>query len=198
MRMTCTPGSQWKYSSHGYNLLGAVIERASGKPFLDTLEASVFDPLGMQATEADRLDAIVPGRGRYYVRRNGTLHNEPEVDNSYKWPSGGLLSTTDDLVRFGLAHLEDRHVSAAMRDLLWTEQTALDGAKTGYGIGWRIVLDPEGNRWIGHGGGSIGGTTQLWLFPENGLVIAMAANLTDLDYGDILPRLRALFLESPR
>ncbi len=67
------------------------------------------------------------------------------------------------------------------------------GEGTGYGIGWRIVLDDEGNRWIGHGGGSIGGTTQLWLFPDTGLIIAMASNLTELDYEDVLPKLRTLF-----
>ena len=59
-----------------------------------------------------------------------------------------------------------------MRELIWTEQVTLTGQPTGYGLGFRIVVDDEGTRWIGHGGGSIGGTTQFWLFPESGLVIA--------------------------
>ncbi len=189
------PGERWQYSSYGYNLLSAVIERAAGKPFLDYMSESVFARLQMRATVPDRLAELVPHRGRYYVRRDGHLYNEPEVDNSYKWASGGFLSTTDDLVRFGLAHMDPAVVSPAMTSLLWSEQNTLAGEGTGYGIGWRIVLDGEGNRWIGHGGGSIGGTTNLWLFPEHGLVIAMASNLSELDYADILPRLRTLFLE---
>jgi serine beta-lactamase-like protein LACTB len=193
--LIAVPGTEWKYSSYGYNLLSAAIEGASGKPFLDYMADSVFLPLDMAATEPDRIDAVVRNRGRYYVRRDGQLFNEPEVDNSSKWASGGLLSTTDDLARFGLAHFDEGLVSPVMRSLLWTEQKTSDGVATGYGIGWRIVVDAEGNRWIGHGGGSIGGTSQFWLFPDDRLVIAMAANLTELDYGDILPRLRKLFSE---
>lgn len=195
--LIAAPGAEWNYSSYGYNLLSAVIERAANKPFLDYMAESVFVPLGMTATVPDRLDEVVPRRGRYYVRRDGKLYNEPEVDNSYKWASGGILSTTDDLARFGLAHMNDRLVAPDMRTLLWTEQKTAAGVGSGYGIGWRIVEDDEGNRWIGHGGGSVGGTTQFWLFPQSRLVIAMASNLTELDYGDILLRLRKLFLERP-
>jgi serine beta-lactamase-like protein LACTB, mitochondrial len=193
--LVITPGEKWSYSSYGYNLLSAVIEQAADKPFLDVMAESVFTPLGMTATGPDRIDEIMPNRGRYYVRRGGRLYNEPEVDNSYKWASGGLLSTTDDLARFGLAHMNDRQVTPEMRTLLWTEQKTVAGTGTGYGIGWRIVVDAEGNRWVGHGGGSIGGTSQLWLFPEHHLVIATASNQSELDYGDLLSRLRKLFVE---
>ncbi|MBD8524608.1 serine hydrolase domain-containing protein [Pseudomarimonas arenosa] len=195
--LVAVPGEQWNYSSYGYNLLSAVIESASGKPFLTYMEEAILAPIGMRDTVPDHIDRIIPGRGRYYVRRGGVVHNEPEVDNSNKWASGGFLSTTDDLARFGLAHFDDRHVSAYMRNLLWTEQRTADGAGSGYGLGWRIVSDADENRWIGHGGGSIGGTSQFWLFPGDQLVIASAANLTELDYGTLLPQLRELFISVP-
>lgn len=194
--LIAVPGAEWKYSSYGYNLLSAVIESAAGEPFLAHLSASVLAPLGMTSTVPDQLEAIVPHRGRYYLRRDGALYNEPEVDNSNKWASGGLLSTTDDLVRFGLAHFDDRLVTKEMRQLLWTEQETTAGTGTGYGIGWRIVVDETGLTWLGHGGGSIGGTTQFWLFPDSRLVIAAVGNLTDLDYSDLIPQLRAAFVES--
>lgn len=199
------PGEAWKYSSYGYNLLSAVIEQAAGKPFLDYMAGSIFVPLGMTATVPDHINELVPNRGRYYVRKDGKIYNEPEVDNSYKWASGGFLSTTDDLVRFGLAHLGSQRVTPAMRSLLWTEQKTTAGKGTGYGMGWRILVDKDwnivpgekGDKWIGHGGGSIGGTTQFWLLPDRGLVIAIASNLTELDFGDLLPRLGKIFIEHP-
>lgn len=191
--LVAVPGAEWNYSSYGYNLLSAVIEVGAGQPFLDYLDATVFGPLGMTATGPDHVDQLVPNRGRYYLRRDGKILNEPPVDNSNKWASGGLLSTTDDLARFGLAHFDDRWISPEVRQLLWTEQATTTGVATGYGIGWRIVVDAEGQRWLGHGGGAIGGTSQFWLFPEDRLVIAMASNLTELDYGDLLARLRKLF-----
>jgi serine beta-lactamase-like protein LACTB len=193
--LIAVPGAEWKYSSYGYNLLSAVIESAAGEPFLAYLSESVLLPVGMTSTVPDRLESIVPHRGRYYLRRDGSLYNEPEVDNSNKWASGGLLSTTDDLVRFGLAHFDDRLVTEEMRQLLWTELKTTAGTGTGYGIGWRIVVDEAGHTWLGHGGGSIGGTTQFWLFPDNQLVIAAVGNLTDLDYSDLIPRLRTNFVE---
>jgi CubicO group peptidase (beta-lactamase class C family) len=189
------PGEKWHYSSYGYNLLSAAIEQAAGEPFLDYMSDTVFKPLGMTQTVPDQLAEVVSNRGRYYFRRDGKYYNEPEVDNSYKWASGGILSTTDDLVRFGLAHMDPTRVSPASLSLLWTEQKTTSGEATGYGIGWRIAVDADGNRWIGHGGGSTGGTSQLWVFPEHGLVIAMASNLTELNYADVLPRLGKLFIE---
>ncbi|MFZ2236318.1 MAG: serine hydrolase domain-containing protein [Dokdonella sp.] len=191
------PGEKWSYSSYGYNLLSAVIEHGAGKPFLDYLSESVFVPLGMTSTVPDVLKDVVPNRGRYYFRKDGTFYNEPEVDNSYKWASGGILSTSDDLVRFGLAHMNDDLVTPAMRSLLWTEQKTTSGEGVGYGIGWRIVVDDDGVRTIGHGGGSIGGSTQLWLYPKDSLVIAMISNLTELDYADVLPKLRTLVMKCP-
>ena len=191
------PGQEWNYSSYGYNLLSAVIERGAGKPFLDYLAESVFIPLGMTSTVPDVLKDVVPNRGRYYFRKDGKFYNEPEVDNSYKWASGGFLSTSDDLARFGLAQMNDQLVTPAMRSLLWTEQKTSSGEGVGYGIGWRIVVDDDGVRAIGHGGGSIGGSTQLWLYPKDSLVIAMISNLTELDYADVLPTLRTLVMKCP-
>jgi len=192
--LIATPGAAWNYSSYGFNLLSAAIEHAADKSFVDYMATAVFAPLGMTRTFPDHLEAILPGRGRYYLRRDGALFNEPEVDNSYKWASGGFLSTTDDVVRFGLAHFDDQRVTRSQRELLWTEQRTSAGEPTGYGIGWRVLVDADGVTWVGHGGGSIGGTSQLWLFPQDQLVIAMASNMTELDYADVLPRLRKLFV----
>ena len=63
--------------------------------------------------------------------------------------------------------------------LLWTSQKTRDGEETGYGIGWRVGQDTKGRRVVGHGGGSVGGTTRLSIYPERGLVIALISNMSD-------------------
>lgn len=189
------PGEKWSYTSYGFNLLSAVIEKASDTDFLTYMSENVFNPLGMHSTVADKLNNIIPNRGRYYYLKDGQYFNEKEVDNSYKWASGGYLSTTNDLVRFGLAHFNNDHLSQQTISKLWTEQKTNSGQGTEYGMGWRIVNDAEGNLWIGHGGGSIGGTSQLWLFPEQKVVIAVTSNLTQLNYHDLLPKLREVFIQ---
>ena len=191
--LTHKPNAQWTYTSYGFNLLSAAIEQAADTNYLEFMATEVFLPLGMQQTVADHLDEIIPHRSRYYFRRDNKFINEPEVDNSYKWASGGFLSTSEDLARFGLAHLNPQHLKKTTIDLLWTPQKTTAGISTKYGLGWRIFKGDEDQLWIGHGGGSIGGTTQFWLFPEHGLVIAAISNLTDLNYGTLIPELQKIF-----
>ncbi|MBE9549847.1 MAG: beta-lactamase family protein [Proteobacteria bacterium] len=189
------PGEKWLYTSYGYNLLSAAIEKASGKNFLDYMSETVFLPLGMTQTGPDHLQQIIPHRGRYYLQSENSYSNEPEVDNSYKWASGGFLSTSDDLVRFGLAHLNNRQLKQNTINILWTPQKTTAGESTEYGIGWRVFSDNEGQKWVGHGGGSIGGTTQFWLYPEHGLVIAAISNLSDMKYAKLIPDLNKLLIQ---
>jgi CubicO group peptidase (beta-lactamase class C family) len=51
------PGSQWTYNNNGINLLGRIIEVASGKPFADFMEERLFEPLGMTNTTFYPTDA---------------------------------------------------------------------------------------------------------------------------------------------
>lgn len=171
------PGTSYGYSSFGYNLLGAVIEGASGMPYLQFMRERVFLPLGMTATVADFVDSIIPGRASFYTGGGKTpLQNAPYVDNSYKWPSGGFLSTTDDLARFGQAMLEGKLLSPGMRAMMWTPMTTRDGKETGYALGWGVGTDSDGRRRISHTGGSMGAVSMLALYPDQRLVVAIIDN----------------------
>ena len=78
---------------------------------------------------------------------------------------------------------------------MWTEQKTMQGESTEYGLGWRIVNDEQGILWVGHGGGSIGGTAQFWLFPAQQYVITSASNQTELNYGRLLLDIRNCFFD---
>jgi len=189
------PGTRYEYSSYGWNLLSAVVEGASGEDFLGYMDENVFRPLGMTSTTADQVRPIILHRSRYYDRDSLlTFVNSPWVDNSYKWAGGGFLSTADDLVRFGFAHLDPTTVSKETVAMLWESQTTSDGAKTNYGIGWDSGVDDNGRRWAGHTGGSIGGSTFFRIYPDQGLVIAIIANATDVHYQGLQFRIAELFL----
>jgi CubicO group peptidase (beta-lactamase class C family) len=175
------PGTRYSYSSYGWNLLSAVIEGAGDEGFLEQMQRRVFEPLGLLDTTPDQNEMIVAGRVRPYVRgADGKFRNAPYVDNSYKWAGGGFLSTAGDLVRFGLAHLEPGFLEAETLDEWFTSQRTADEEETGYGIGW-TVGEQAGSRTVGHGGGSVGGTTALRVYRDQGLVIAMVTNLSSGD-----------------
>jgi len=138
------PGERFLYSSYGYNLVSAVLEGASGQGYLEYMAANVFRPLGMTKTVPDLLARIIPGRGRYYFRQGDDLLNTPEVDNSYKWASRGVLGTADDLVRFGLAQLEENPVTDIVHEVFWVKQVTNDGEETNFGLGWIFKTDETG------------------------------------------------------
>jgi CubicO group peptidase (beta-lactamase class C family) len=117
------------------------------------------------------------------------------VDNSYKWAGGGFVSTAHDLVRFGSAHLQAKALTRQTLDLFWTPQKTNDGVKTSYGIGWFLGEDDDGRSWVGHGGGSVGGTTYFRMYPEEEFVLVIIANMSRLDYAEFPSELVQLFLK---
>ncbi len=189
------PGVRFSYSSYGWNLVSAVVEGASGTPFLPFMDSVVFRPLGMRHTTAGHTDSIVPHRTRFYVRgENGRVFNAPHVDNSYKWAGGGFLSTPEDLLRFASAHYEPGYLGAETLELLFTSQRLRNGEETGYALGWRTGRNELGQEVVGHSGGSVGGTTILTLNRDTGLIVAVVANLSSAPVDAALAaRLEALF-----
>ena len=191
------PGTRYSYSSHGYNLLSAALETAAGEPFLALMRRLVFEPAGMRETSADEPTALVPGRGRFYTRgADGAVENALWVDNSYKWASGGFVSTPEDLVRFAGALAEGRLVRPETRDLLWTPQATRDGKSTGYGLGWGVGRDAKGRRRVSHSGGAQGSTAYLLVAPEERLAVALTVNSDD-SFTRHAPWIADVFLDGP-
>ena len=189
------PGTAFSYTSYGFNLISAVVEAASGRPFLDYMQETVFRPLGMHETGADFVTDIIPQRTSYYVRDDGRLVNAPFVNNSYKWAGGGFLSTTEDVLRFANAHLTDEFLSESAKRLLFTEQKTGDGEGVGYGFGWFIRTDDAGRRLLYHSGGSVGGTSLMIMQPDTRVVVVGLINLTRANNG-VVREVLSLFLDA--
>jgi len=178
--LVAPPGTRFSYSSYGFNLISAVVEGASGgEQFLTYVSRHVLKPLHMTSTAPDKNDSLIPNRTRFYERdSSGNFVVAPTVDNSYKWGGGGFLSTAEDLVRFGSAHLQPGYLKAATLELLFTPQHTTSGEATEYGIGWFIATDTLGHRYVYHGGGSVGGTTAFGVDRDSRVVIALVTNLS--------------------
>jgi len=174
------PGTKFSYSSYGFNLVSAVVESAAGEEFLSYMQGHVFTPLGLAHTAADQNTQIVEQRSRFYgLAKDGHAENAPYVDNSYKWAGGGFLSTAEDLVRFGSSVMEPGFLKAETLKTMFTPQKTKTGEATEYGIGWFIHKSQSGKLVYEHAGGSVGGTSQLILYPETHVVVALVTNLSD-------------------
>lgn len=178
------PGTDYAYTSLGYNLAGAVIENAAREDFLAYLTHAVLQPLQLSQTRADDADADLPDRVTFYETKGGEYKPVFAVDNSNKWPSGGLLSTPRDLVRFGNGILADHLFDAATRERFWTVQPLADGKPNddNYALGWRVFREQEilggsaTTTIVSHNGVATGATSRFALYPQRRLTISILTN----------------------
>ena len=171
------PGESYVYSTHGFTLLSAVAEGASGTDFLTLLEEEVYTPLGMTDSGPDMRTSPGPNMSTLYGRnrRDAFEIGQPE-DPSYKWAGGGLVSTPSDLVRLAGGYLSD-FLDDELVEEMWTTQRTNDGEETGVGIVWRIGEDGQGRRVIHHSGSMGGARTTVAIWPETGEAIALMTNI---------------------
>lgn len=171
------PGTKYFYSSYGYNLLGCVIEGASGMTYLDFVRENVFKTAGMNTIREDDVAAIIANRAQGYEKmKNGELKNSDLADTSYKIPGGGFCSTVEDLAKFAIALQSGKLLKAESLKLAWTRQKTTDGKETTYGLGWQ-VSERNGLKEIAHGGNQARVTTYLYMLPERGFAVVLMMNL---------------------
>jgi CubicO group peptidase (beta-lactamase class C family) len=170
------PGARYSYSSYGYNLLGAALESAVNEPFPTLAARLVFAPLGMTATVPDSVNKPIAGRAALYNSGRDSIAATPSDNLSSRWPSGGYLSSTSDLARFGGAMLDHGILRRESLEIMFTAQRLANGDSIPVGIGWRIGADSAGRPIVHHGGSSNGGSAFLLVYPRERVVVAMAAN----------------------
>jgi len=105
------------------------------------------------------------------------------------------LSTTEDMIKFGFGMLAGEILKPETIELLWTSQKTTSGEPTGYGMGWFVLEDEQGDRIVQHSGGSVGGTTILIIYPDKDLVIAAVTNTSQANMGPIALQLKSSFLD---
>jgi len=187
------PGSKFAYSSYGWNLVSAAIEGASGQPFLAYMQTAVFDRIRLRHSMPDFADREIEHRVVFYKKVEGKNVIGPPVDNSYKWAGGGFLSSSSDVVRFGIFHLSGGFMKeSTLAEWTKTQQTT-DGKPTGYGIGWSPKTDDKGRKSYGHGGGSVGGTSMLQIYPEEQLIVVVLINLSQAKMDSLTSKLVDVF-----
>jgi serine beta-lactamase-like protein LACTB, mitochondrial len=189
------PGLRYQYTSHGYNLLSAVMEKAAGEDFLSYINHSVFAPLNLVNTKPDVNDSIIAFRTRFYEPKNGKVKNATYVDNSYKWAGGGFISSSSDIAAFGNALLGKSFLKAETIKLFTTPQRLNDGSPTTYGMGFASGKDSKQNYWFGHSGGSVGGTTDMVIYPEQKIVVVVLTNISDARLGSVSRQVAQMFMK---
>jgi CubicO group peptidase (beta-lactamase class C family) len=168
------PGTKFNYSNSGYFLLGAIIEKVTGKPYEVVLKENIFEPLGMKNTGYDHYDAIISKRANGYVKTPRGYQNAPYLDMSIPYAAGSLYSTVEDLFLWDQALYGDKILSARSKELMFTPNLS------NYGYGFTIrkaTLGPDKKvivPIIAHDGGINGfNTTIVRLVGSKSLVVLL-------------------------
>lgn len=175
------PGTTFLFSSYGYILLVAAIGKVSQQNYLEYMKQHIWDPLEMNSTYGDIADSIMSNKSRFYFT-NG--EEATAYDLSYSYPAGGLISTTDDLVKFGNAITKDDFLSAKTKKEIFETQQTRNGTQTGYGLGWYVGTDIQNKTIWYHFGELPSSGSALLIYTEEKLVLALLTNspiVTDSD-----------------
>ena len=194
--LVAEPGTSYNYSSYGYNLLGAIVEAASGMSFGDYMNQSVWGPAGMTDTRMESSVDVIPNRVRGYRLLNGEVKNSEFVDISSRFAAGGTRSTVPDLLKFAKGIMEGRFISAESMLTASTSMSTREGRLTNYAMGWDTT--PFGGRYIiSHSGGQQETSTLLFILPKHKLALAVGMNFESSDPEPYLDRLFQLVTGAP-
>jgi CubicO group peptidase (beta-lactamase class C family) len=180
------PGTRASYSQAGYNLVGRIIEKVTGRPFEQAVASLVFEPLGLSHSFFARDDIMTrrfcvghnrAGNGTLSIAR---LWRRSRGDN----PGGGIASSVADQLRWARFHLGDGHAQggacvlpATVLRRMQEPTTALRGSSLGdaIGVSW-FLRDIDGARTIGHGGSANGQFAELLIVPEHSFAVVALTN----------------------
>ena len=167
------PGTRFYYSTFGWNLIGAIIEKVSGKDYLTYMAENIWKPLGLENTCGDNIKSKISNRSKFY---DVTGEENDLGDLSYKYSGGGLLSTSEDLIKIGNEILYGSYIDTKLKKSLFQTQYTSDNKETGYGLGWYVGKDKNGHRIWYHSGDSFSGSSYLLIYPDDDIVVSFLAN----------------------
>lgn len=196
------PGALFSYCNDGFALLGAIIERASGQPYVPYIRDHILHPAGM----ADTTFSVAAVAENPMATILYAPHGKTEAVRSPAWedgavwdPPGGLKSTVRDLLRYleiyrsggtvGGARILGPESVAAMT----TQHVAMARAGhppfppgAGYGYGLSVRHRPDGVTLVGHGGGRKGVSAHVLVAPEHGVTGAVLSNIAGVPSAQVL------------
>jgi CubicO group peptidase (beta-lactamase class C family) len=172
------PGTQWSYSNSGYLILGILTSRLAGKHWSEFQAERLFRPLGMKTARIiSERDIVMHRAAGYELDEHGEIRNQEWVaPSANRCADGALYFSVEDLAAWDAALTAHRFLKPEHFEAWWTPVKLASGTTYPYGFGWSLD-EQRGYPLIEHGGSWQGFRTAIARYVEQGLTIAVLANL---------------------
>ncbi len=169
------PGTKYNYSNGAYVLLAMIVEKVSGVSFAEFCSKHIFTPLQMKDTwVADEKEPARPNRAVGHTPFG--ILDDYEI---YTTGAGGIYSTVEDLLKWDRALSNGKLVGQIAMERAYQKAILSDGSLIPYGFGWSI-LEANGVKVVSHGGSLNGFRTRIVRNLENGTLVVLLTNKTNL------------------
>lgn len=187
----CSVGNNRSYSTHAYTLVGAVLERVTGRTVHQLVKSEIADGWGLSSVRSQfEVSPLTPNPERAVPHSNNG-NSFSYTNSSWKVFGGGMEMHVVDLAQFGWRVLDGQIVSSQVRDQrLWAPVasgcTFGQGGICRNGLGWALFNTTAGP-YVEHGGQGSGARTLLRIYPNDELVIAIMMNRSHTGSGASSP-----------
>jgi CubicO group peptidase (beta-lactamase class C family) len=198
-RLDAPPGTRFAYSDSGYDLLGALIERVSGRAYPQFLEERIFRPAGMKESfvySPDRLRTAKRALG-YDRAFGGRWILDDDSPLNLLYGSGEVYTSIADLARYDRALFGGQLLRATSLAEMFEPGLLKDGTPVPYGFGWSLTADANGVPYYGHPGNWLGFSSYLLHFPKDDLAVMVLSNRSDADTEYLAATTAEMFLDDP-
>ena len=178
-KLNNTPGAEFIYSNSNYNIFSLIVQKVSGQSLAEFTKQNIFTPAGMTSTEwRDNHNRIVKDRAIAYRLIKGGY--ETFMPNEDAYGNGGLLTTTEDLLKWNDFYLSGKFGTSSLLSKQTKVEKFNNGTLSDYGAGLFIQLF-RGQRHIQHEGATAGYRAMLEIFPDKNISIAFLCNTSQFD-----------------
>jgi len=164
------PGQVFEYNSSGFILLGAIMERISGKSFAEYIAEDILVPFGLNDTRVANIEQVVENRATGYVK---TSTGAFRTNVYYLLPfiaSAGIQTTAGDMLKLDQALSGGRLLRPETQERMYTAFK-----DPGWGIVWRLA-EVEGQKVAWHGGETTGVSAMFRRYLRDRLTLVVLSN----------------------
>jgi CubicO group peptidase (beta-lactamase class C family) len=172
------PGSKYQYNNSGYVLLGAIIEKVTGRPWHKAIDERLTTPLQLRTIRYGVAETSTPAMSVGYSTKEGRPIVAKRLHMSHPHAAGSLIGSVTDFAKWNWALHHGKVLRPAEYSRMIAPTKLPGGEAVPYGFGMGLG-EIKGRKTLLHSGDTVGFSTSTIYLPEEDLLVAVFSNSDD-------------------